>query len=134
MAKIIIDASCGSFGRICSYAAKQALEDNEIIVLNSEKAVISGNKKEIISKHRELKQKGGHSRKGPKYIKIAYKILKRGIRGMLPDHRRGQGKKAFLKIKCHNGIPEEFKEMEMKKIQGPRHNKYISLKELVEKI
>jgi large subunit ribosomal protein L13 len=134
MKKIIIDSSGGSFGRICSYAAKQALEDNEVIVLNSEKAVISGNKKEIINRHRELKQKGGHSQKGPKYIKIAYKILKRGIRGMLPDHRRGQGKEAFLKIKCYNGIPEEFKEMEMKKIQGPKHNKYISLKELVEKI
>ena len=134
MAKIIIDATKASFGRICSYAAKQAIEGNEIIVLNSEKAIITGNKKDIINKHRTLKQKGGHSQKGPKYVKIAYKILKRGVRGMLPDHRKGQGKQAFSRIKCYNGVPEEFKEKEMKKIQGPKHNKYITLKELTEKI
>ena len=46
MVTIIIDATGGSFGRICSYSAKQALEGNEIVVLNSEKAVITGNKKE----------------------------------------------------------------------------------------
>jgi len=134
MAKIIIDATKASFGRLCSYAAKQALEGNEITVVNSEKAVITGNKKDIINKHRVLKQKGGHSQKGPTYIKIPYRILKRGIRGMLPDHRKGQGKLAFSRVKCHNGIPEEFKDSEMKTIQGPRHNKYISLKELTEKI
>jgi large subunit ribosomal protein L13 len=132
--EIVIDATKGSFGRICSYAAKQALEGHEITVLNSEKAVITGNQKDIINRHRTLKQKGGHSNKGPKYIKIAYKILKRGIRGMLPDHRGGQGKQAFSRVKCYNGVPEEFKEKEMKKIQGPKHNKYITLKQLVEKI
>ena len=134
MKKIFIDATKGSFGRICSYAAKQALENHEIVIVNSEKAVITGDKKQIIVKHRELKQKGGHSQKGPKYIKIAYQILKRGIRGMLPDHRRGQGKLAFSRVKCYNGVPAEFKDQEMIKIQGPKHNKYITLKELTEKI
>ena len=132
--KIIIDATNGIFGRICSYAAKQALEGHEIIILNSENAVITGNKKDIILRHRELKQKGGHSQKGPKYIKIAYQILKRGVRGMLPGYRMGQGKQAFSRVKCYNGVPAEFKEQEMKRIQGPRHNKYITLKELVDKI
>ena len=36
-------------------------------------------------------------------------MLKRGIRGMLPDFRKGQGKQAFQRIKCYDGIPEEFK-------------------------
>jgi len=132
--KIIIDATNASFGRLCSFAAKKALEGNEVAILNSEKAIITGNKKDIINKHKTLKQKGGHSQKGPKYSNVPYKILKRGIRGMLPDYRKGQGKLAFLRIKCYNGVPEEFKDKEMKKIQGPRHNKYIILKELTEKI
>ena len=50
---------------------------------------------------------------------------------MLPDFRKGQGKQAFLRIKCHNGVPEEFKGKELIKIQGPRHNKYITLKDLI---
>jgi len=134
MKKIIIDATKGSFGRICSYAAKQALEGNEIVIVNSEKAIISGNPKDTINKYRESKQKGGHSLKGPKYINVAYRILKRGVRGMLPDHRKGQGKLAFTRVKCHNGVPEEFKDKEMEKVQGSRSNKYITLQELIRKI
>ena len=136
MAEIIINAANGSFGRICSYAAKQALEGNEIIVVNSEKSVISGNKKDIIKKYGAMVSRGGKAQKGPKYIKIPYRMLKRGIRGMLPDYREGIGKQAFVKIKCYNGIPEEFKDKtkEMENIQGPRHNKFITLKELSEKI
>ena len=42
MAKIFIDAENSVRGRVASYAAKQALGGNEIIVLNSEKALISG--------------------------------------------------------------------------------------------
>ncbi len=132
--KIILNAEGGSFGRICSYAVKQALEGNEIVIVNSEKAIISGNKKDTILKYRESKQKGGSSLKGPKYINVAYRILKRGIRGMLPDHRGGQGKLAFSRIKCHNGVPAEFKEMEMEKMKGIRSNKYITLHELIKKI
>ena len=134
MSQIIINAENGSFGRVCSYAAKQALEGNEVIVVNSEKAIISGNKKIAIEKYRNLKQKGGSSLKGPKYINIAYRILKRGIRNMLPDFRKGQGKLAFTRIKCYDGIPEKFKEKEMKKIQGPKTNKFITLQELTKKI
>ena len=130
--RIIIDATGAVYGRLSSYAAKQALEGNEIIILNSEKVIITGNKEDILNKHKELRHKGGHSRKGPKYISIAYRILKRGIRGMLPNHRWGQGKQAFLRIKCYNGIPEEFKDGKKKTFQKPRHNKYLTLKEVIE--
>ena len=100
MATIIIDCEGGIFGRVCSLAAKKALEGNKIVVVNCEKAVITGNKKNIIEKYSNLRKKGGYSLKGPKYIKIPYQMLKRGIRGMLPDHRGGIGKEAFKRIKC----------------------------------
>ena len=134
MAEIIIDGTRGVFGRICSYAAKQALQGNNISVVNSEKVIITGNKKDIIQKHRVLVAKGGHSRKGPKIQRIAYRMLKRGIRGMLPDHRDGIGKQAFLRVKCYQGVPEEFQGKEMIKFPGPRHSKYIELKELADKL
>lgn len=127
---IVIDAENAIFGRICSYAAKQALNGNEIAVVNSEKAVITGNKLNTIKEHIEMKQRGGHSNKGPRYISLPYKVLKKGIRGMLPNFRWGQGRQALLRIKCYDGVPEEFKHKEMKKIVGPSHEKYITLKEL----
>ena len=133
MEKIIIDANEEVFGRLCSYAAKKALEGNEIIVVNSEKAIISGNKKDIINKYKTLRAKGGFSQKGPKYSKITYYMLKRGIRGMLPDHRKGIGKQAFSRIKCYNGIPKEFEGKSIK-LNTRKPIKYLELKELSEKL
>ncbi len=134
MAKIIIDGNGAVFGRICSFAAKKALEGNEITIVNSEKVIISGNKKDILKKYKIIKQKGGHSLKGPKLSRIPYKILKRGIRGMLPDFRKGQGKQAFLRIKCYQGIPKKLENEKMIKSKKTKPNKYIELKQLSERI
>ena len=130
MEKIIIDATGAIFGRLCSYAAKQALEGKEIIIVNSEKAIISGDKQDIIKRYTLLRRKGGHSLKGPKYSKIPYKMLKRGMRGMLPEHRWGIGKSALKRIKCYGGIPKELEGQNFIKLKEKEYKKFIELKEL----
>ncbi len=132
--KIIINAEGAIFGRLCSYAAKKSLEGREVIILNSEKVLITGNKNEIIQRYHSIVQKGGHSLKGPKYSRNPYQMLKRGIRGMLPDFRGGQGKQAFNRIKCYEGVPKEFENEKMMKINALKKLKYIVLKELSERI
>ena len=87
-----------------------------------------------IHEFEKLRAKGGHSQKGPKYSKSPSKILKRSIRGMLPDHRKGTGRDAFKKIRCYDDIPPEFKEEKMLKITAPKKLKYIELKELSKRI
>lgn len=131
MAKIIINAEGCVFGRICSYAAKQALEGNEIIVLNCDKSVITGNRKNIIEKYSKLKKLGSTAQKGPFYPRVSFMIFKRGIRGMLPSHREGIGREAFKRIKCYDGIPKEFEKEKMIKIFAPENFKFIELKEAV---
>jgi large subunit ribosomal protein L13 len=106
--KIVVDATGAIFGRLCSYAAKQALEGSEIVILNSEKAVITGNRADILMHYREKKARGGKSRKGPHYPRESKRMMKRAIRGMLPNYRWGIGKQAFGRIKCYEGIPTEF--------------------------
>lgn len=128
--KIIIDAEGAVFGRLCSYAAKQALEGNEIVIVNSEKAVVSGNRKDILDKYRNLRAKGGHSRRGPKHSRISYLLMKKGIRGMLPDFRWGEGKQAFSRIKCYDGVPKEFEGGKTIKLKFNKPNKYLELKEI----
>jgi len=132
--KIIINAEGAVFGRLCSFAAKKALEGNEIIIVNSEKAIITGNKPDTIQRYIALRASGGHSQKRPRYTKIPYYMIKRGIRGMLPDHRGGIGKQALSKIRCYDGVPEEFKDKKMNSIEGTSTSKYITLKELSERI
>lgn len=134
MNKIIIDGNGAVFGRICSFAAKRALEGDEVIVVNSEKTILTGNKKDIIEKYERVRKMGGHSQKGPKFPKVPHMILKRAIRGMLPDHRKGQGKDALKRVKCYDGIPEEFKEEKMLKIDAAKKLKFMELNELASKI
>ncbi len=130
MVKIIIDAENAVFGRLCSFAAKKALEGNEVIIVNSGKTIITGNKNDIIEKYQRLKKIGGHSLKGPRYSSYSYKIVKKCIRGMLPDFRGGQGKMAFKRIKCYDNIPNEL-ESEDKIQMGIQKVKYIRLEEVL---
>ncbi|MDP3026102.1 MAG: 50S ribosomal protein L13 [Nanoarchaeota archaeon] len=133
--KIIIDANGAIFGRLCSFAAKKALEGNDVIIVNSENTVMTGNKRDLIEKYLKLRRMGGGtSIKGPKYPRPPYMMLKRGIRGMLPDFRKGQGKIAFSKIKCFDKMPEEYKNEKMIKSGKEKPKKFIELKELSERI
>ena len=133
--KIIIDARGAIFGRLCSFAAKKALEGNDVIIVNSENTFMTGNKSDLIEKYLKLRRMGGGtSIKGPKYPRPPYMMLKRGIRGMLPDFRKGQGKIAFSKIKCFDKMPEEYKNEKMIKSGKDKPRKFIELKELSERI
>ena len=133
--KIVIDGDGAIFGRLCSFAAKKALEGNDIVIVNSEKTIITGNKKNIIEEYSDVRKKGqSHSLKGPKLSRITYKMLKRSIRGMLPNFRSGWGREAYKRIICYDGIPENLRNEKMVKINTMAKLKYIELKELSELI
>jgi ribosomal protein uL13 len=117
----IIDGKNAVLGRLASYAAKEAIKGEEIVILNCDQIIITGNKKNIRGKFEEKRRRVGSGQKGPKHSRNADKIIKRVIRGMLPDHRQGRGKIAYRKIKCYIGIPKEFQES--KKIIGGREKK-----------
>lgn len=134
MIKLLINGENAIMGRLSSYAAKQALEGNEIIILNAEKVIISGNKNNTIEKNKRLRALGGTAQKGPNYDRRPEMILKRAIRGMLPSHREGIGREAFKRIKCYSGVPKEFHDQKMIRIKSEKPKNYIELKELSEKI
>jgi large subunit ribosomal protein L13 len=118
----IIDGTNATMGRLASYAAKQALKGEEIVILNSEKVIITGNKASIKEEFMANRLKGGSSQKGPKYSKSSDRLLKRIIRGMLPEHRWGRGRDAFKRIMCYNGVPKEY-ESSKKIIAGKEKRK-----------
>ena len=72
----------------------------------------------------------GTSQKGPKHARPEYMIIKKVIRGMLPDHRSGTGRDAFKRIKCYEGIPAEFKDKKTIKIIGQEKNKFIKVEDI----
>jgi len=126
----IIDGKNAIMGRLASYVAKEALKGEEMVILNCEKVLISGNKKDIEKKFRERREKVGSGQKGPKYSRDSEKIIKRAIRGMLPNHRKGRGKEAFKRIKCYVGIPKEFEESKKIKSSKEKLSKFIEVKKI----
>lgn len=125
----IIDGTNAVLGRLASYSAKQALLGEEIVILNCEKVIITGSRQDIIEKFLDKRKRIGSGQKGPKHSRLAHLIVKRAIRGML-SHRSGRGKDAFRRIKCYQGIPEEFKDA--KKIVGSKEKKtkFIHVEEI----
>jgi large subunit ribosomal protein L13 len=110
----IIDASGATLGRLGTNAAKRLLKGEEITVVNSEKAIISG-KKPTIKKIYKQKREVGTYRKGPFYPRMPDQIVKRTIRGMIP-YQTPHGRSAFKKLKCYIGIPKEFEGKKFEKI------------------
>jgi len=104
----IIDGKNAVLGRLASYASKEALKGEEIVILNCEEVIITGNKKNIEKNFEEKAGRFGHSQKGPRHHNTSEKIVKMTIRGMIPNYREGRGREAFKKIKCYYGVPKEF--------------------------
>ncbi len=104
----IIDGKNAILGRVASYTAKEALKGEDVAILNCEQIVITGNKLNIIEGLEAKRKRVGSTQKGPKVSRTNEKIVKRVIRGMLPNYRVGRGRVAFKRIKCYSGFPKEF--------------------------
>ncbi|MGQ4833155.1 MAG: 50S ribosomal protein L13 [Candidatus Asgardarchaeia archaeon] len=132
---IIIDASNCLLGRLSSIIAKKLLLGEQVVVVNAEKAVISGNKRWIIDEYKQRLERKTLTApwKGPFQPRRPDLILKRTVRGMLP-YDRAKGREAYKRLKVFIGIPEKYSTVEftkieeasIKKLRGP----YITLAEL----
>jgi large subunit ribosomal protein L13 len=123
---IIIDATDLIVGRLATFMAKQSLLGNEIRVINSEKAVISGRKKIVFDNFLYWVERGT-PRKGPFIHRSPERLLRRIVRGMLPyDKNRGQ--MAYKRVLCYMGIPDEFKDQKAITIEGANKSKLPDMK------
>ena len=127
--EIIIDATNAVIGRFASYVAKRALLGKSIIILNSENAIITGNKDSILEHYLQRRRRHGASQKGPIFPSVVEKILKRTIRGMLP-HKQERGRIALKKIMCYKGVPEKYKDSKKIKFNNDKIGNNIKLGDL----
>ena len=134
---MIIDAKDMIAGRIATVAAKSALLGENVVIINSELAVISGARKDVLNKY-QAQENRGEPTHGPFLPKTPDRFLKRMIRGML-TYKKGKGRDAFKRIKCYKGIPEEFKGKDIVRIEEAhvsrmQHLKYITINEICQYI
>ncbi len=110
----IIDSEGAVLGRLCTVVAKRLLNGEEIMVVNAEKAIVTG-KKVMIKAHFKHEREVGTYRKGPFYPRMPDRIMKRTIRGMIP-YQEPHGRTAFKRLKCYIGVPRELQGQTFEKI------------------
>ncbi len=123
---MIIDATDLILGRIGTVAAKKALLGENIHVVNCEKAIMTGAKKTTIARYRQFLAMG-QPQKGPFVKRRPDMFVRRTIRGMLP-YKQEKGRKAFEKIKCYLGVPENLKDKKIETIKKADMSKLPVLK------
>jgi large subunit ribosomal protein L13 len=133
---VIIDAKDLILGRMASNVAKLLLEGEKVIILNAEKAAISGKKQHIVTDAKTFLEVG-HPRKGPYHPRRPDKIVSRTIRGMLP-RRKPKGIQAFKRLRVYLGVPVEFEGKNIQTITeattGKLKSPYITVGELAKEI
>jgi len=132
----IVDANDLVLGRMASAIAKRLLQGERIIIVNAEKAVISGKRLSIVREAKAFLEVG-HPRKGPYHPRRPDRVLRRAVRGMLP-RRKPKGQEAYRRLQVFIGIPKEFKDTEMLTIPEAKAEKlrcpYMTLGELAKEI
>ena len=132
----LVNADGLILGRMASKVAKKLLNGEKIIIVNAEKAVLSGKKKSKVAEAKEFLEVGA-PRKGPFHYRRPDRILRKTVRGMLP-FKQPKGKQAYKKLKVFIGVPEDLKGQQMitlkeaqaAKLKGP----YFTLAELAKEV
>jgi large subunit ribosomal protein L13 len=111
----VINAEGLILGRMATYIAKQALNGEEIVVINAEKAVLSGKKPNKLKEAKTFLEVG-HLRWGPAHYRRPDRIVRKTIRGMLPIEK-SKGKQAYKRVRVFIGVPSDFKDQKMESIE-----------------
>ena len=110
----IFDGHNAVLGRLATVAAKNLLNGEEVAVVNSERIIITGNPKSIISKYVKMRQIGSPQH-GPFFPKRPDAIVHRTIRSMLP-YKTNKGRAALKNLRVYVGTPKDFAGKDIDKI------------------
>ena len=124
----VIDADGHVMGRLSSKVAERLINGEEIIIVNAEKAIITGKREMVFGEYKQKKDRGKIIR-GPFYPRRADLILKKTVKGMLP-FKTSTGRESYRRLRVYVGVPKEYATAQLEKIDvaiRPRTEKYVRL-------
>ncbi|MFQ3308496.1 MAG: large subunit ribosomal protein L13 [Candidatus Nanohaloarchaea archaeon] len=130
----VIDGENKILGRLASEVARRVKDGEEVHIVNSEKAVVSGDKKEVLADYKQKFDRGRRDR-GPYFQKRPDKILKRTVKNMLPDGP--DGRELRSNYRTYLQVPDRFDEVQdvdVKEGDDLRNRNYVTLTEISEHI
>ncbi|HDD33531.1 MAG TPA: 50S ribosomal protein L13 [Thermofilaceae archaeon] len=109
---VVIDASGLVAGRLASVIAKRLLRGESIVVVNAEKAILTGKPRRVVEWYMkrvsEWRTHYNPEKRGPKVPRRPDRIFKRMVRNMLP-YKRPKGRDALRRLRVYVGVPPEFR-------------------------
>ena len=115
---VVIDADGLVLGRLSTHVAKRLMSGEEIHIVNAEKAIISGNKVQLLAHYKHRRERGTRNH-GPFYPRSADMILKRTVRGML-EHKKPSGRAAYRRLKVYVGVPRELRAEKAESVESAK--------------
>lgn len=136
--KFYIDGTDLVLGRLSSWIAQKIIAGEQVVVVNAQDLIISGNKKHLIKDRLQERERATHTnpRRGPFYPRFPDKILRRTVRGMIPWKKRA-GKSAYRRLIAYIDIPDELQGIEFQSVpeaQRRLNNAYMTVGELARSI
>jgi len=132
----IINAEGLILGRMATYIAKRLLKGEEIVIVNAEKAILSGKKRSKLGDAKEFRGEGSPGR-GPFHYRRPDRIVRKSVRGMLPI-KQPKGKQAYKRLKVYMGVPSDFKDQSMETLANAQARKltcpYLTVGEFAEEL
>ncbi len=117
----VINADGLVLGRLCTHVAKRLRNGEELVVVNAERAIVSGNRPQLLEfyKHRTHRASSQYKMKGPHYPRTPDRILKRTVRGMI-EYKKPAGRAALKRLKVYIGVPKEFSSAQMESLDSAK--------------
>ena len=132
----VIDADGLILGRMASGIAKRLLEGENVMIVNAEKAVLSGKRRSKVSEAKVFLEVGGVGR-GPYHYRRPDRIVRKSVRGMLP-YKRVKGRQAFKRLRVYMGTPDDFKDKKIETLLNAQAKKlrcsYLTVGEFAREI
>merc|ERR1739848_235249 len=106
---VIFDAQDHLAGRLCSVVAKELLRGNNVTVVRCEGIFITGNfyRNKLIMLEKMNRRTATNPKDGPFHHRSPAAMLKRMVRGMLPN-KTGRGQKVYANLHTYDGCPPPF--------------------------
>ncbi len=129
----IIDAENHIAGRLATVIAKRIMKGEEIVIVNAEKIIITGERDHVLAAYKQKKDLG-NVKSGPFFPRRADLIMKRTVRGMIP-WKTTSGREAYRRLKVFVGVPKEFVDSPKEKVDVAIKaglTQYVTLSQIAE--
>lgn len=137
--QIVVDGTNLLAGRLGSNVAKMLLQGNRVSIVNCEKIMISGRRRNIIQNYKDFLSIASilHPEHGPYHPRRPDTIIAKMVRGMLP-RKKPSGQAAHKRLRTYIGVPAQLRSskkitLDNAKIRRPSAN-YTTMADLAREV